>query len=53
MKHSNAFRLSLNIKFMVGKLWDDATIEKGRPLDVTHTLNQVFSALVTVGATFN
>lgn len=53
MKHSKALRSSLNVKFIIGKLWDDVTIQKWRPLDVRHTFPQVFNALVTMGTTFN
>ena len=52
MKPSKPLRSSLNIKFIIGKLWNDATIEKWRPLDVGHMFPQVFNALVTMGATF-
>ena len=52
LKTSKGLRSSLNITFVIGKLWDDATFEKWRPLDVWHKFPQVFNALVTMGATF-
>jgi len=36
MKPSKALRSSLNVKFIIGKSWDDAT----RPLDVGHTFSE-------------
>jgi len=53
MKPSKALRSALNIKFIIGKSWYVATIEKWRPLDVGHMFPQVFNTLVTMGATFN